>query len=108
MPKSPIEVFRIISHLEGFSFLILLGIAMPLKYVANIPQVVSVVGMIHGILFILYIAAVIYMKMIDKWGMYRTIGALAASVVPFGNFVLDSKLRQSYPELKQTNINIKS
>ena len=59
--------FKIISTLEAISFLVLLGIAMPLKYIWDMPQLVKIVGMAHGVLFILYIIGAYFMKDKLKW-----------------------------------------
>ena len=80
--------------LEGVSFLVLLGIAMPLKYLAGMPQMVSVVGAAHGLLFLLFVAAVFQVAIPARWPWTRVAGALAAAVLPFGPFVLDSHLRR--------------
>lgn len=80
--------------LEGVSFLVLLGIAMPLKYLAGMPRMVSVVGAAHGFLFLLFVAAVLQAAFALRWPLARVMGALAASVVPFGPFVLDAHLRR--------------
>ena len=79
---------------EGVSFLVLLGIAMPLKYFAGMPQMVRVVGMAHGLLFLLFVAAVFQVAFALRWPLMRVMGALAASVVPFGPFILDAHLRR--------------
>ncbi|ERI07845.1 DUF3817 domain-containing protein [Aneurinibacillus aneurinilyticus] len=94
MLKTPLGRFRLIALVEGISFLLLLGIAMPLKYFADFPAAVSVAGALHGLLFVLYIAAVAHVTFALRWSFVRVIGALVASIVPFGNFVLDSRLRQ--------------
>jgi integral membrane protein len=83
---------RILGMLEGASFLILLGIAMPLKYIAGRPEMVQVVGMAHGMLFLLFVAAVIRVAVAMRWPLARVAVALAASVVPFGPFVLDARV----------------
>ena len=57
-----VKTFRIISTLEAISFLVLLGIAMPLKYIWDMPEMVSVVGMAHGVLFIAYLVMAYFMK----------------------------------------------
>lgn len=92
MLKSQIGRLRITALLEGMSFLILLGIAMPLKYMAGQPQAVRVVGMVHGLLFILYVFYVIRVQADMKWSPKQTALALIASVVPFGTFYADTKL----------------
>lgn len=94
MLQSPIGRLRAIGLIEGISFLLLLCIAMPLKYFADIPQVVTVVGGIHGLLFVLYLLAVAHVTYALRWSFLRVAGALIASVIPFGNFVLDIQLRK--------------
>jgi integral membrane protein len=94
MLRTPVGRLRVIGLIEGLSFLFLLGIAMPLKYFADIPQVVTVIGMVHGVLFMLYLVAVAHATIVVRWSAVWTIGAVIASVIPFGNFVLDKRLRQ--------------
>ena len=84
--------FKWVAILEGISFLILLGIAMPLKYVYGMPETTRVVGMAHGILFILYITLVFFIRKKLEWNNKVTFLALTASVLPFGPFVVDRKL----------------
>ena len=82
--------------LEGISFLVLLGIAMPLKYLAGRPEAVRVVGMAHGILFIAYVALVFAARRERRWPARTTAWLLAAAFLPFGPFVADARLlRQS-------------
>lgn len=92
MLKTTIGRLRIIGWAEGVSFLVLLLIAMPLKYWAGLPKAVQVVGMAHGLLFILYILGVIQAKIEYNWSLKNTFLALAASVVPLGTFYADAKL----------------
>ena len=89
---SAIGRFRVIAICEGISFLILLLIAMPLKYFAGYPQAVLIVGWIHGFLFIVYIISVIDVKIVKKWSITKSIIALAASLIPLGPFILDKKI----------------
>ena len=81
--------------MEGVSFLVLLGIAMPMKYLAGQPQMVSIVGAAHGALFLLYVAAVFEVSLKLRWPLKRVAMALAASVLPFGPFVFDAHLRRT-------------
>ncbi len=90
--KTTLGRLRVIGFLEGLSFLILLGIAMPLKYLAGMPGAVQVVGMIHGLLFIFYIIYVIQAKIEYNWKWGKTGLAMLASILPFGPFVADAKL----------------
>lgn len=77
---------------EGVSFLVLLGVAMPLKYFAGMPQAVRVVGMAHGVLFMLYVLAAIQAAVEYNWPWKKTALVLIASVLPAGPFVVDAKL----------------
>ena len=86
-----LKTFRIISILEGISFLVLLGIAMPLKYIAHIPEAVQSVGMIHGILFILYVLGAFIMKQKLNWSIITFLIVILCSVLPFGPFYAERK-----------------
>ena len=87
-----VRQFKIIAILEGISFLLLLGIAMPLKYVYGLPAMTQIVGMAHGLLFIAYVIMVVLMRKQLNWNLKITALALTASVLPFGPFVVDRKL----------------
>lgn len=89
---TPLGRLRFIGLWEGISFLVLLGIAMPLKYLAGWPDAVRVVGMAHGILFMLYVAATIQAAMEYEWPFRRTLIVLAASILPAGPFVVDARI----------------
>ncbi|MDQ6421613.1 DUF3817 domain-containing protein [Paenibacillus sp. LHD-117] len=92
MLKTAIGRLRFIGFFEGISFLVLLLIAMPLKYWADIPEPVAVVGALHGGLFVLYILAAIWAAIQHRWSIVKLGLACVASVLPFGPFVLDRKL----------------
>jgi len=81
--------FRIFSFIEAASFLILLFIAMPLKYLAHFPAAVSIVGTIHGAIFLAYLGFVAIIAGKEKWRPGSIFGALAAGVLPFGPFAFD-------------------
>jgi integral membrane protein len=92
--RTPIRRLRVIAFIEGISFLLLLGIAMPLKYFAGLPAAVQIVGWIHGILFVLYLLAVGEVTIKHRWSLMMAAIALLASLIPFGTFLLDARLRQ--------------
>lgn len=98
--KTTIGRLRVVGFLEGMSFLILLGIAMPLKYIWQMPAAVQVVGMLHGVLFVAYILLVIQAKIEYSWSFKKMALALAASILPLGPFIADKKLfkDQQIPE----------
>ncbi|KZE68890.1 hypothetical protein AWM68_01055 [Fictibacillus phosphorivorans] len=88
---NPLKTLRTVGYLEGASFLILLFIAMPLKYFLDQPLAVSIVGALHGLLFVLYILAILYVYNVKKWPIMRAFLALVSSVLPFGPFIFDRK-----------------
>lgn len=87
--KKGIQLFKIISFLEAVSFIVLLCVAMPLKYIWDMPQLVQVVGMAHGVLFILYIVFAIYAWQVLHWSFKKLSIAILCSVVPFGPFYVE-------------------
>ena len=90
--KTTIGRLRIIGFIEGVSFIVLLFIAMPLKYVFKMPEMVKQVGMMHGLLFVLYVMAVVFAKVEKEWSFGKMGVALLVSFIPFGTFWADSKL----------------
>ncbi|MFD1613871.1 DUF3817 domain-containing protein [Gelatiniphilus marinus] len=84
-----VNIFRIVAFLEGISYILLLFIATPIKYLANDPQYVKLLGMPHGILFIAYIALAFVFKKDFSWNNKQFAFVLLASVVPFGTFYID-------------------
>lgn len=82
---------RVIGFLEGVSFLVLLGVAMPLKYYWGEPEAVRVVGMAHGVLFLAYVAAAVQAWLDCGWSWKRAALVVAASLAPFGTFYADVK-----------------
>lgn len=94
-----IRNLRVIGILEGISYLVLLCIAMPMKYYLDMPLVVKYVGWCHGVLFILYIPAVFLARRAMQWSFFPLMVALAASLVPLGTFVLDRSLKRREAEL---------
>jgi integral membrane protein len=84
--------FKLVALLEGLSFLLLLGVAMPLKYLWGKPWMVQNVGMIHGILFVLYIVQIIQLKIEMNWPTGKTLLAIVLSFVPFGPFYVTERM----------------
>ncbi|HEY0097315.1 MAG TPA: DUF3817 domain-containing protein [Pyrinomonadaceae bacterium] len=94
MLKTPIGRLRVIAFIEGISYLLLLGVAMPLKYFAGMPAPVKTAGWIHGVLFMLYLFSVAEVTIRRRLSFMLAFGALVASLIPFGTFVLDARLRR--------------
>ncbi len=92
--KTSLGRFLKIGFAEGSSFLILLFIAMPLKYMADMPTPVRIVGMLHGILFVLYALALAQATIVYKWKIKTVIIAFLLSFLPFGTFFLERILKK--------------
>lgn len=92
--NSPVGKLRIAGIAEGISFITLLFIAMPIKYLAGNETGVWYVGWVHGLLFMLYILALINVNITLNWKFSKTIIAFLASLIPFGTFILDKQLRK--------------
>ena len=89
------NAFRLISFIEGVSYLLLLFIAVPIKYFHGDESYVKMLGMPHGILFIGYILLAILIQTQMKWNL-KTMGiVMLASVIPFGTFYVDKKYLRS-------------
>jgi integral membrane protein len=86
-----IKLFRLITLLEGSSYILLLFIAVPLKYLVDDESYVKLLGMPHGVLFILYVAFAFVFQKKNKWSLINFLIILVASVIPFGTFYVDKK-----------------
>jgi integral membrane protein len=91
---TPIGRLRVVGFVEGISYLLLLFVAMPLKYLYGMPEAVRVVGMAHGVLFLLFVAALVHAARAGRWPLLRAAWGFASAVIPFGTFVLDAQLRR--------------
>jgi integral membrane protein len=85
------KFFRLITLLEGLSYILLLFIAVPLKYGGGDDFLVKILGMPHGVLFMLYLALAFYLKDSYEWKWQQTAVVFLASIVPFGTFYVDRK-----------------
>jgi integral membrane protein len=89
--------FRMVALLEGLSFLLLLFVAMPLKYGADQPLAVKILGPAHGVLFILY-AVLLYDIILSKvWSRRAIFFAIAAAFLPAGTLLFDGWFRRNAP-----------
>ena len=89
--KSALGRLRIVAFLEGVSYLVLLGIAMPLKYLADMPQAVRVTGMAHGVLFVLFVILLIQVATEKSWSFKKSALSFVSSLIPFGTFYADAR-----------------
>jgi len=94
MLKTSIGRLRAGALIEGISFIVLLGVAMPLKYLAGLPQAVTFAGWLHGMLFIAFCIALTQAHQEAKWNSWRSGTVLIAALLPFGPFVIDGDLRR--------------
>ncbi|MCE3283724.1 MAG: rane protein [Chitinophagaceae bacterium] len=94
MMKTALGRLRVIGMIEGISLLVLMFIAMPLKYLADQPLAVKYVGWAHGILFIAFMLAAFVAYMKYHWPFKRLVYAFLAAFLPFGTFVFDKWLRK--------------
>ncbi|TRX60568.1 DUF3817 domain-containing protein [Fulvivirga sp. M361] len=90
--KTQLGRFRVLAFAEGVSFLLILFVTMPLKYLMDMPGPNKIIGMAHGILFVLYVLAVIQIRIDQEWNTRKTLIALLASIVPFGTFYVTAKM----------------
>lgn len=90
---SSLAIFRKVAVLEGISYLLLLFVAMPLKYYANMPLAVKYTGWAHGLLFVLYAALLVLAWQEQKWKFGKAVLIFLASLLPFMPFIVDRKLK---------------
>lgn len=91
--KTNIGRLRIIAALEGISLLILVFIAMPLKYIFSYPNISQFVGAIHGGLFLLFVFNTLSVGVEQQWEFRKTTWkVLIACIIPFGTFYIDKKI----------------
>ena len=90
----PLRFLRIMGTLDGLSLITLLFISMPLKYFADLPLFVTVNGSLHGGIFVLYVIAIILVQLRIQWNVSWSVLSVVVAFIPFGNFLLDRKLRK--------------
>ena len=93
---SELKKFLLINKIEGYSFLVLLFLAMPLKYIMGFPVATKIAGMIHGILFIMFVYQLFEAKGEEGFSKKETLWYFILSLVPFGSFYTDKILKTKY------------
>jgi len=86
-----LKTFKLLALIEGVSYLLILFVTMPLKYIWEIGMPNTIVGMAHGVLFIGYIIMSLAMKFHQKWDIKTLLIVLLCSIIPFGTFWMDKK-----------------
>ena len=94
MNLKPLQLLRKIGIAEGVSFLVLLLIAMPLKYAFDLPLAVKYVGWAHGLLFVVYVGMAFYVMDVYNWPFKKFIFAFIAAWLPLGTFIYDRQLKK--------------
>lgn len=102
IPMSLFSAWRLSALTEGVSYLLLLFIAMPMKYVYDLPTAVRIVGSLHGALFVAFMALLVAV-LVRKWMSFRQgVAAFIASLLPFGAFVFDRYIKKRvYAQAKE-------
>jgi integral membrane protein len=100
--ERPIKLLRFVGLAEGTSFLALLLVAMPLKYLAGLPIFVQIAGSVHGGLFLLYVAAALFAFRANRWSYGKLARTLVASLLPAGPFFIDRELREEARATEKT------
>jgi integral membrane protein len=96
--KNPVVFLRAIGLMEAVSFLVLVGIAMPLKYMAHQPGAVKIAGWVHGILFMAFCGALLRAMVVARWPLARGGLLLIAALLPFGPFLIDKRMKEYVAE----------
>lgn len=94
MLTTPLGRFRVVAFLEGLSYVVLLFVAMPLKYLLDMPGAVRAVGSAHGLLFVLYVLSLLETWLSVGWSFKRATIAFIACMVPFGTFWFEAQIRK--------------
>jgi integral membrane protein len=102
--NSPIPFLRTIAKTEAVSFLVLTGVAMPLKYLAHQPLAVKIVGWIHGLLFVIFCVALARTWIVARWPVARAALVFVAALLPFGPFVVDRRMAGYDEEFHRTSV----
>jgi integral membrane protein len=89
-----LKQFAWISLAEGTSFMVLILIAMPLKYMADLPAMVKYVGWAHGLLFVAYVFQLIYVTIAYKWKFQRLVTYFIAAFLPLAPFFVERQVKK--------------
>lgn len=92
--KDSLGRFRLVAFFEGISYLLLLGIAMPLKYIWGWPWAVKYIGWAHGLLFVLFLITLLQVALERDWKFTKIVLAFLSGFVPFGTFWFDKRLEK--------------
>ena len=94
MLKTAFGRFRLISIIEGLSYLLLVFVAMPIKYLGENPYPVKIVGMGHGVLFVIFVIALFHVMIKCKWDKGLGFQLFVYSLIPFGLILIESAIKK--------------
>lgn len=92
--NTPLGRFRLVAVIEGISYLTLLFVSMPIKYILHDPAVVTYNGWVHGVLFMLYLGTLTKVAGTERWRFGKSINAFMCALIPFATFVLEKRLHK--------------
>ena len=93
MPEASVTRLRFVGFLEGLSWLALI-VAMVIKRLYDEPGAIRIPGMVHGVFFVAYCAAIIQVMFVRRWPIGRGLVLFTASLLPFGTFIMDSRIKR--------------
>ena len=99
--RNPVHTLRVAALVEGVSFLVLLGVAMPLKYAAGMPGAVKVVGWLHGVLFVAFCVFLAVALFAARWPVGRAALVFVGALVPFGPMLLEPRMKRYAAEYRE-------
>ncbi len=89
-----LRFFRVMAYVVGIGLLVLVLVAMPLKYLADSETVIGIVGPLHGFLYMVYLVATVGLAFRARWTPVRTVLVMLAGTVPFVSFVVERKVTE--------------
>lgn len=90
--KSALTRFRVLAYVVGVMLLVLAAVAMPLKYLADQPLLVELIGPVHGFLYVVYLLVALDLAVRVRWSVVKTLLVLVAGTVPFLSFVVERRV----------------
>jgi integral membrane protein len=87
-----LNVYRVLAYVTGTGLIILVFVAMPLKYFAGMPKPVAIVGALHGFLYMAYVVCALVLAERCRWRPVRAVLVALAGTIPFLSFVAERKV----------------
>lgn len=96
MNQNALTRYRVMAYLTGVMLLLLVLVAMPVKYLAHSDTLVAIVGPVHGFLYIVYVLFALDLAVKGKWSPLRTVLVVVAGTIPFASFVAERRISASF------------